>query len=102
MNGTGIRLMGNMDVFMMMTMSKAKDVTAQVKTVINEGVDAVWPACDIWPEAPVENIVAMVEACKKYSDPDNPTPGTYWSRDGVWEAKHMATGVQQKFPTCSM
>ncbi len=102
MNGTGIRLMGNMDVFMLMTMSKAKDVEKQVATIINEGVDAVWPACDIWPEAPVENVIAMVQACKKYSDPENPTPGTYWSRTGVWEAKHMATGVQQKYPSCSM
>ncbi|HEY92569.1 MAG TPA: hypothetical protein G4O17_02340 [Dehalococcoidia bacterium] len=102
MNGTGIRLMGNMDVYMLLTMSKPEDVDGQVKTIINEGIDAVWPAADIWPEAPVENVVAMVEACKKYSDPESPTPGTYWARDGVWEAKHMATGIQTRFPGCSM
>ena len=102
MNGTGIRLMGNMDVFMLLTMSKPSDVEGQVKTIINEGIDAVWPAADIWPEATVENVTAMVEACKKYSDPENPTPGTYWSRDGVWEASHMATGIQTRFPGCSM
>ncbi len=102
MNGTGIRLMGNMDVYMLLTMSKPSDVDGQVKTIINEGVDAVWPAADIWPETTVGNIKAMVEACKKYSDPENPTPGTYWARDGVWEATHMATGIQQKYPTCSM
>jgi [methyl-Co(III) methanol-specific corrinoid protein]:coenzyme M methyltransferase len=102
MNGTGIRLMGNMDVFLLLTMSKPEDVEGQVRTIINEGVDAVWPACDIWPEATVENVTAMVEACKKYSDPEAPTPGTYWAQNGVWEAKHMATGRQQKFPGCSM
>jgi len=30
------------------------------------GVDAVWPGCDIWPDAPVENLKAMVDAVKEY------------------------------------
>ena len=97
-NGTGIRLMGNMDVFLLLTKSNEEDVDGQVKTVIIEGIDACWPACDSWPEAPVENIKAMVEACKKDSDPENPVPGTYWWRSGVWEAKYYAPGIQTSFP----
>jgi len=101
-NGTGIRLMGNMDVFLLLTKSNADDVDKQVKTVITEGIDSCWPACDIWPEAKAENVKAMVEACKKYSDPENPVPGTYWWRNGVWESKYMATGLQTAYPHCKL
>jgi [methyl-Co(III) methanol-specific corrinoid protein]:coenzyme M methyltransferase len=80
MKGSGVRLMGNLDVYQLLAMSTPEEIDQQVKTVIGEGVDAVWPACDIWPEAPVKNIKAMVEAAKKYSDPDNPVPGTLWAK----------------------
>jgi len=80
MKGSGVRLMGNLDVYQLLAMSTPEEIDQQVKTVIGEGIDAVWPACDIWPEAPVKNIIAMVEATKKYSDPENPTPGTLWAK----------------------
>jgi len=80
MKGSGVRLMGNLDVYQLLAMSTPEEIDQQVKTVIGEGIDAVWPACDIWPEAPVKNIKAMVEATKKYSDPENPTPGTLWAK----------------------
>lgn len=80
MNGSGVRLMGNLDVYQLLAMSTPEEIDQKVKTAIEEGVDAVWPACDIWPEAPVKNIRAMVEAAKKYSDPENPVPGTLWAK----------------------
>jgi len=101
-NGTGIRLMGNIDIFLLLAKSDPENVDGQVKTVITEGIDAIWPAANIWPEAPVENVKAMVEACKKYSDPENPVPGTYWWRSGVWESKYMATGIQTMYPHCKL
>ncbi|MQL53411.1 methyltransferase, partial [Desulfofundulus thermobenzoicus] len=27
---------------------------------------AVWPSCDIWPTAPLENLRTMVETVQKY------------------------------------
>ena len=80
MKGSGVRLMGNLDVYQLLAMSTPEEIDQQVKAVIGEGIDAIWPACDIWPEAPVKNIKAMVEATKKYSDPENPVPGTLWSK----------------------
>lgn len=80
MKGSGIRLMGNLDVYQLLAMSTPEEIDQKVKTTIEKGVDAVWPACDIWPEAPVKNIKAMVEATKKYSDPENPVPGTLWAK----------------------
>jgi [methyl-Co(III) methanol-specific corrinoid protein]:coenzyme M methyltransferase len=79
MKGTDVRLMGNLDVFQLLSMSTPEQIDQQAKLVIGEGLDALWPACDIWPEAPVQNIKAMVEAAKKYSDPENPVPGTHWA-----------------------
>ncbi len=64
--GTDIRLMGNIDVYKVLTMAMPEEIDAVVKTAIEEGVNAVWPACDIWPEAPKENLIAMVAATKKY------------------------------------
>lgn len=78
--GTDIRLMGNLDVYQLVAMSGPEEIDQAEKKAIEEGVDAVWPACDIWPEAPAQNLKAMVEAAGKYSDPDNPTPGTVWAK----------------------
>lgn len=64
--GTDIRLMGNIDVYKVLTTATPEEIDAVVKTAIEEGVNAVWPACDIWPEAPKENLIAMVAATKKY------------------------------------
>ena len=80
MKGSGVRLMGNLDVYQLLAMSTPEEIDAQAKLIIGEGIDALWPACDIWPEAPVKNIKAMVEAARKYSDPENPVPGTLWAK----------------------
>jgi [methyl-Co(III) methanol-specific corrinoid protein]:coenzyme M methyltransferase len=80
MKGSGVRLMGNLDVYQLLAMSTPEQIDAQAKAVIEQGLDALWPACDIWPEAPVKNIKAMVEAAKKYSDAENPVPGTLWAK----------------------
>ena len=80
MKGTDVRLMGNLDVYQLLAMSTPEKIDQQAKLVIGEGLDALWPACDIWPEAPAQNIRALVEAAKKYSDPENPVPGTHWAK----------------------
>lgn len=42
------------------------DVDKAVKEAIANGVDAVWPGCDIWPTAPRENMEALMTAIQKY------------------------------------
>ena len=80
MKGSGVRLMGNLDVFQLLAMSTPEEIDQQAKAVMGQGLDALWPACDIWPEAPAKNIKAMVAAAKKYSNPENPVPGTLWAK----------------------
>jgi len=43
-----------------------EEVEAMIKDSIDQGADAVWPGCDIWPTVPAENIEAMMSAMKKY------------------------------------
>jgi len=37
-----------------------------VKEAIADGVNAVWPGCDLWPSVPKENMEALVAATRKY------------------------------------
>ena len=41
----------------------------------NEGVDAVWPGCDLWPAVKEENVKAYVEAIREYGKAPSPAVG---------------------------
>jgi [methyl-Co(III) methanol/glycine betaine-specific corrinoid protein]:coenzyme M methyltransferase len=43
-------------------------VAELAKKAIEEGADALWPGCDIWPVVPEENMKALIEATWKYGD----------------------------------
>jgi [methyl-Co(III) methanol-specific corrinoid protein]:coenzyme M methyltransferase len=43
-----------------------EQVEAMIKQSIDQGADAVWPGCDIWPVVPPENMKAMMAAMRKY------------------------------------
>ena len=47
------------------------DVDGVIKKCIDDGVDAVWPDCDLWPDAKIENVEAYVQAVKQGRFPDN-------------------------------
>jgi len=59
-------LYGNVDAYNVLVTGTPQDVEAAVIKALEGGVDAVWPSCDIWPTAPLENMKAFVEATKKY------------------------------------
>jgi len=59
-------LFGNVDAYNILVTSTPADVEAAVIRSLEGSVDAVWPSCDIWPTAPLENMKAFVEAVKKY------------------------------------
>lgn len=59
-------LFGNVDSFNVLVQGSTEDVKRAVLKSMEEGVDAVWPGCDIWPDAPVENVAAMVDTVKEY------------------------------------
>jgi uroporphyrinogen-III decarboxylase len=59
-------ILGNVDPYNVLVKGAPADVELAVKEVIASGVNGVVPGCDIWPEVPRENMMAMVESTKKY------------------------------------
>jgi [methyl-Co(III) methanol-specific corrinoid protein]:coenzyme M methyltransferase len=57
---------GNLDAYAILCTAGIKEVEEAVISALDATVDAVWPGCDIWPEAKPENVRAMVETTKKY------------------------------------
>lgn len=64
--GSDMLILGNFDPFEVIVQGKPEDVDNAVKEVIANGVDAVWPGCDIWPTVPKENMEALMVATRKY------------------------------------
>ena len=64
--GPDVLIFGNIDTFNLMVGGKPEDVDSAVKQAIAEGVNAVWPGCDLWPSVPKENMEALVAATIKY------------------------------------
>lgn len=57
---------GNVDAYNILVNGTPEDVEKATLAGIEASVDAVWPSCDIWPTAPIENLKAHVDAVKKY------------------------------------
>ena len=64
--GPDMPILGNIDPYGVVVQGKPEDVDNAVKEAIANGVDAVWPGCDLWPLVPKENLEALVEATRKY------------------------------------
>jgi MtaA/CmuA family methyltransferase len=59
-------LLGNLDPYNVLVAGSPEDIEAAIKDIIDSGVDAVWPGCDIWPDVPEDNMKTLVEATHKY------------------------------------
>ncbi len=59
-------IFGNIDAYKLFCVDPVEEVDKAVITALEQGVDAIWPGCDIWPEAKAENVKAHVDATKKY------------------------------------
>ncbi len=64
--GPNVLIFGNIAPYEVMVLGKPEDVDNAVKEAIAEGVNAVWPGCDLWPTVPKENMEAMIAAARKY------------------------------------
>ncbi len=64
--GPDTLIFGNIAGYDVLAVGKPPDVDKAVKEAIANGVNAVWPGCDIWPEAPKENMEALMAATHKY------------------------------------
>ena len=63
--GAGPLLFGNLDPVATLLDGDPAAVRRAVAQAQAAGVDAIWPGCDLWPEAPRANLHAMVEAAKE-------------------------------------
>ena len=57
-------IFGNLDTYQILCMGSPEDVEREVMRSLRDGVSAVWPGCDLWPEIPAENMRVMVETVK--------------------------------------
>ncbi len=64
--GKAAVILGDLDGYNVLVKGSPSDVEKAVEGAIRRGVSGVMPGCDIWPEAPASNMIAMVEATKKY------------------------------------
>lgn len=71
--GGDVLLFGNFDPYGTLTqMENTADVANVVKKCIDNGVDAVWPGCDIWPDVKKENMETYVQTVKGYGAKASP------------------------------
>jgi len=64
--GDNALLFGNYDPYNVLVSGTQEQVRETIKQCMDNGVNAVWPGCDIWPTVPPENFHAMMDEVKKY------------------------------------
>jgi [methyl-Co(III) methanol/glycine betaine-specific corrinoid protein]:coenzyme M methyltransferase len=75
--GPDVLFMGNIDTYTM-TCDPKTPVQASIdhiKDMIDGGVDAVMPGCDLWPDIKEENMKACVDTCHEYGTKPSPAVG---------------------------
>ncbi len=74
--GNETLLLGNFDPFgTLVTNDDPAYVEQVMKKCIDDGVDAVWPGCDVWPDMKRENIETWVKTVKEYGQKPSPAVG---------------------------
>lgn len=73
--GDDALIFGNFDPYGTLVTMETSDVDAVIKKCIDDGVDAVWPGCDLWPDVKKENVEAYVKAVREYGKPATPAVG---------------------------
>ena len=73
--GDDVLLLGNFDPYGTLVTGDVSQVESVIKKCIDDGADAVWPGCDIWPAAKKENVEAYVETVRKYGKQASPAVG---------------------------
>ncbi|WP_041587903.1 uroporphyrinogen decarboxylase family protein [Thermincola potens] len=64
--GNGPLVFGNIDGFGVLVKGTPEEVEQEVIKCLRNGVDALWPGCEISLKAPLENLRAMVRAVEKH------------------------------------
>jgi [methyl-Co(III) methanol-specific corrinoid protein]:coenzyme M methyltransferase len=74
--GDDVLIFGNFDPYgTLTTQEDIAEVENVIKRCIDNGVDSVWPGCDIWPDVKKENMEAYVRTVKEYGIKASPAVG---------------------------
>ncbi|MCK4987643.1 MAG: hypothetical protein KAS40_19055, partial [Desulfobacterales bacterium] len=73
--GNDALLFGNFDPYGTLVTGDPSAVEPAIKQCIENGVDAVWPGCDLWPGVKKENVEALVRTVRKYGTKPSPAVG---------------------------
>jgi [methyl-Co(III) methanol-specific corrinoid protein]:coenzyme M methyltransferase len=66
--GPDVFILGNIDPYNVIVTGSPEDVDNAVKEAVANGVNAIWPGCDIFPTAPKDNMEALIAATQKYGN----------------------------------
>lgn len=73
--GSDVLLLGNFDPFRTLVQMSPGEVEPVIKKCIDDGADAVWPGCDLWPAVKKENVESYVQTIRKYGKTPSPAVG---------------------------
>jgi len=73
--GDDTLILGNFDPFGTLVQMNEEEVAPVIQKCIDDGVDAVWPGCDLWPEVKKENVEAYVKTVREYGKKPSPAVG---------------------------
>ncbi len=73
--GDDVLLFGNFDPYGTLVTGDVSEVEPVMKKCIDDGADAVWPGCDIWPDVKKENVEAFVKTVREYGRQASPAVG---------------------------
>ncbi|MBW2049544.1 MAG: methyltransferase [Deltaproteobacteria bacterium] len=68
-------ILGNFDPYGTLTQMDPSQVGAVINGCVDDGVDAVWPGCDIWPDVKMENMEAYIQAVRDNGKTATPAVG---------------------------
>lgn len=64
--GADALVFGNYDPFNVLVDGTPELVQETIRGCLDNGADAVWPGCDIWPTVPPDNFNAMMDTVRSY------------------------------------
>ena len=71
--GNDALILGNFDPYgTLTTLEDSSEVANVIKKCIDDGVDSVWPGCDIWPDVRKENMETYVATVHEYGMKPSP------------------------------
>jgi [methyl-Co(III) methanol-specific corrinoid protein]:coenzyme M methyltransferase len=73
--GNDAIILGNFDPYGTLVQMDAAQVAPVIKKCIDDGVDAVWPGCDLWPDVKAENVESYVKTVREYGKKPSPAVG---------------------------